>query len=125
MRTHARNQSLKTLANLRQAGQNGWRLLPRPRMLPAMQIATKPAALLGRILQPLGECLTRTSAKRILSLRAEPASRRRIQRLAAKCAAGTLTLEERAEYQLFVEVGDMVALLKAKARQRLGHRRAA
>jgi len=44
---------------------------------------------------------------------------RRIEQLAAKCDAGALTPEERAEYQLFVAVGDLVALLQAKARRDL------
>jgi hypothetical protein len=46
-------------------------------------------------------------------------ARHRIEQLAAKCDAGALTPEERAEYQLFVEVGDLVALLQAKGRRYL------
>jgi len=37
----------------------------------------------------------------------------------SKCDTGALTPEERADYQLFVEVGDLVALLQAKARRYL------
>jgi hypothetical protein len=75
--------------------------------------------MLGRILEPLGRCLTEDSAREILSLRADAASRRRIEELATKCDAGRLTPDERAEYQVFVEVGDLVALLQAKARRYL------
>ena len=87
-----------------------------------MQSKTAATDLLGRVIAPLGRCLTPHAAKEILSLRADEAASRRIEELAAKCDAGTLTPEERAEYQVFVEVGDLVALLQAKARRYLaGH----
>jgi hypothetical protein len=89
-----------------------------------MQPRTKPVELLGRVLAPLGRCLTTDSAKEILSLRAGASARRRLERLAAKSDAGTLTPEERAEYLLFVEVGDLVALLQAKARRHLAEQSA-
>ena len=60
-----------------------------------------------------------------LGLDAAEMARRRIEQLAAKCDAGALTPEERAEYQLFVEVGDLVALLQAKARRYLAEHPAA
>lgn len=84
-----------------------------------MQTKTKPVELLGRMLAPLGRCLTTASAKETLSLRAGAPARRRLERLAAKCDAGALTPEEQAEYLLYVEVGDLVALLQAKARRHL------
>ena len=52
-------------------------------------------------------------------MRADASASRRLEQLAAKCDRGTLTPEERAEYHLFVEVGDLVALLQAKARRYL------
>jgi hypothetical protein len=82
---------------------------------------TKGAAtgLLGRVIEPLGRCLTPDSAREILSLQADEAAASRVEELASKCDTDTLTPEERAEYQLFVEVGDLVALLQAKARRYL------
>ena len=89
-----------------------------------MQAArSKPVEILGRLIAPLGRCLTTNSAKEILSLRAGASARRRLEHLAAKGEAGRLTPEERAEYQLFVEVGDLVALLQAKARRHLAEHR--
>ena len=85
----------------------------------------KPVEILGRIIAPLGRCLTPASAKEILSLKAGTSARRRLAQLAAKSDAGKLTPEERAEYLLFVEVGDVVALLQAKARRFLAEQRAA
>jgi hypothetical protein len=84
-----------------------------------MRTKTTATALLGRVIAPLGRCLTADAAKEILSLRADEAASRRLEELAAKCDAGTLTPEERAEYELFVEVGDLVALLQAKAQRHL------
>ena len=81
--------------------------------------------LLGRVIAPLGRCLTPAAANEILSLHSDQVARRRIEKLAAKCDAGALTPEERAEYELFVEVGDLVALLQAKARRYLAERRVA
>jgi len=81
--------------------------------------------LLGRVIAPLGRCLTPAAAKEILALRADKSARRRVENLAAKCDAGLLTPEEQAEYQLFVEVGDLVALLQAKARRYLSSHPAA
>jgi len=75
--------------------------------------------LLSGVIEPLGRCLTPASAREILALRADEAASRRVEELASKCDAGTLTPEEHAEYQLFVEVGDLVAVLQAKARRYL------
>jgi hypothetical protein len=78
--------------------------------------------MLGGVMEPLGRCLTRESAREILALRPDQAAVRRLEELARDCAAGQLTPEARAEYQLLVDVGDLVALLQAKARRYLaGH----
>lgn len=91
----------------------------------AMQTKTSATALLGRIIAPIGRCLTPAAAKKILSLRPDAPASRRLEALATKCDRGTLTPEERAEYHLFVEVGDLVALLQAKARRYLAEHSAA
>lgn len=75
------------------------------------------AALLSGLMEPLGRCLTPASAREILALRPDEPARRRMEELAGKSDEGCLTPEERAEHQFFVEVGDMVALLQAKARR--------
>ena len=84
-----------------------------------MQSTGTATGLLGRVIEPLGRCLTPASAREILKLRADKAASRRVEALAAKCDAGTLSPEEHAEYRLFVEVGDLVAILQAKARRYL------
>ena len=82
-------------------------------------------ALLGGVMEPLGRCLTPASAKAILAIHAEDSARSRAEELARRCNSGTLTPEERAEYQFLVEVGDWVALLQAKARRFLADNPAA
>ena len=91
----------------------------------AMRTKSTATELLGRVIAPLGRCLTPAAAKEIVSLQGNEMARRRIEQLAIKCDAGALTPEERAEYQLFVEVGDLVALLQAKARRYLAEHPAA
>lgn len=58
-------------------------------------------------------------------MRASKSASRRLEVPAAKCDRGKLTPEEWAKYQLFVEVGDLVALLQAKARRVLAEPAAA
>jgi hypothetical protein len=86
-------------------------------MVKSMRTKATGTELLGRVIAPLGRCLTPSSAKTILCLKADTRARRRVQNLAAKCGAGTLTPDETAEYRLLVQVGDLVALLQAKARR--------
>jgi hypothetical protein len=81
-----------------------------------MSATINPAQLLSDIVEPLGRALTPSSAREILSIRASDGAHERIAELAERCNQGTLTPEEKAEYQLFVEVGDAVALLQTRAR---------
>jgi len=89
----------------------------------SMSANTSATKLLGSIMSPLGKALTPAAAKEIVGLRADERAQRRIKRLASKCDHGTLTPEEQAEYRLFVEVVDWVALLQAKARRFLNDQR--
>ena len=75
-----------------------------------------PAQILGDLVEPLGRALTPAAAREILAVRASEAAEARIGELANKCDAGKLSPEERAEYQLYVEVGDVIALLQTRAR---------
>jgi hypothetical protein len=77
------------------------------------------AGLLNPIIEPLARCFTPTSAREILNIRATESAKRRLEELAAKSQDGTLSAEERAEYRVFVEIGDLIAVLQAKARRYL------
>ncbi|MBI3418438.1 MAG: hypothetical protein HY043_24370 [Verrucomicrobia bacterium] len=84
-----------------------------------MNVTVTPAQLLGELVEPLGRALTPSSARELLAVRASDAARARVSELAERCNQGALTPEERAEYRLFVEVGDVVALLQGRARRYL------
>ena len=80
-----------------------------------MATATR-TTVLDRLLEPLGRCLTVQSARKIVSLRADPVAQAHIAKLAEKCNEGQLSPKERAEYELYVSTGTFIATLQAKAR---------
>ena len=70
-----------------------------------------------RLLEPVTACLTREVAQRIVDLRLDDQSTlERLDDLREKANEGTLTAEERAEYEDFVEGNDLVMLIKDQAR---------
>lgn len=74
------------------------------------------SSILAQILGPLEECMTPELAQKIADLRATPDIQARIDELADKCNEGELTPEEAAEYDSFVDVIDLISVLKAQAR---------
>ena len=74
------------------------------------------ASVLDRLLDPLARCLTPDSARALVKLRADAAAQTRIAELAEKCNEGSLTPEERREYETYVQVGNLIAILQGKAR---------
>jgi hypothetical protein len=52
----------------------------------------------------------------VAELRAEPAVQARIEELAEKCNEGTITPEEMAEYDAYIQAMDVVAVLQKQAR---------
>jgi hypothetical protein len=77
------------------------------------------ASVLERLLDPISRCLTPESARALVALRADEVAQARIAELAEKCSDGQLGPEERREYETYVHVGNVVAILQAKARLRL------
>ena len=75
---------------------------------------------LDQFLDPTGGWLTPQIAERIANWQPSAAASARILELGAKAEAGTLTPEEDAEYEAYIEEGDVIALLQAKTR-RLTH----
>jgi hypothetical protein len=71
---------------------------------------------LAKILDPVAQCFTPEVAKRVAELRADPAVQARIEELAEKCNEGTITPEEIAEYDAYIQAMDVVAVLQKKAR---------
>ncbi len=75
--------------------------------------------VLNELLDPVGRCLTADSAKQIAELRASPQAQARIESLASRSNAGTLSTEEQAEYAAYVSAGNFIAVLQSKARKLL------
>lgn len=76
---------------------------------------------MDRVLESVSQCLTPEAAQRLLDLRADAELQDRIDVLADRSTEGILTPEERAEYQIYVQMGQFVSILKAKARKLLTH----
>lgn len=74
---------------------------------------------LDRLLDPVSECLTPEVARRLIALRASPDLQNRIDELADKNTEGTLTSQEREEYETYVLGGRFISILQAKARRQL------
>jgi hypothetical protein len=77
---------------------------------------------IDRFLDPVTACFTPQVAERIVGLQLDPSLTARIEYLARKANEGLLTPEEDEEYKDYVEGGDMLALLQAKARRVLQQR---
>jgi hypothetical protein len=65
---------------------------------------------------PSKRTLAQELAKRVLELRADEMMQQRVNALADKCNEGTLTADERAEYQEVVSFFNLLTTLQAKAR---------
>ncbi len=77
------------------------------------------ATMLDGLLAPLSRCLDAESAHRFVEFRVDPAVQARIAALAERANEGALSEEERAEYDAFVNVADLILILQLKARQQL------
>lgn len=69
------------------------------------------------MLEPLVEALTPETARVLSQIQPKPTVQERVDQLASKCNEGNLSGEEQAEYEDYVRVGNLLALIKAKARQ--------
>lgn len=68
------------------------------------------------MVNPLTRVFTREAAEEIANLRVDEDTQRHIDDLAEKCNEGTLTAEERAEYQEFVSYFNILTVLQSRAR---------
>ena len=84
-----------------------------------MRRSFSPTQVLDRLLEPVGESLSPKSARKLASLRADKETQAYVDELAEKCNEGTLSVEERAEYEAYTMAASVVAILQAKARARL------
>jgi len=73
-------------------------------------------AVLERILEPVSKSLNAEAAHKLVRLKTDAKTQAHINKLARKCNEGELTEKERAEYEWYVTVGDLIAILQAKSR---------
>jgi hypothetical protein len=78
--------------------------------------------ILNRVIDPTNPTLKPAAARAILELGYSEADHTRMARLARKSNRGSLTAAERQELEGYVFVGDVLSLLKAKARLSLRKR---
>jgi hypothetical protein len=79
----------------------------------------EPMSILGEILDPLAAALTPESAAKLACLKASPQVQSRLDALAAKANEGQLSDAEREQYENLVRWGNLVTVLKAKAKATL------
>jgi hypothetical protein len=79
-------------------------------------------AILRRVVNGKNAALSEEGARAILGLDFDQADRKRINDLAAKNRAGQLTAAEEEELDHFIHVGQLLGILKSKARQALKKR---
>lgn len=84
-----------------------------------MPATTAVSNILDRLLEPVGRSLSDEAARALIGLRADAVTQARVGELATKCNEGTLSADERTEYEACVMAAQVVAILQAKARARL------
>jgi hypothetical protein len=73
-------------------------------------------SILDQLFDPIARCLTPEVASQIANLRASVDFQERLDLLSERCTEGELTAEEKAEYEIYVQAIDFIAILQVKAR---------
>ena len=76
-------------------------------------------AILDRVLDPITSCLTPDVAAKLVALRADDETQARVDALAEKSNEGTISPEERQEYDWYRDAFHFMTILQAKARKLL------
>ncbi len=74
------------------------------------------AAIWARLMQAQRGDLSSEAAEFLLSIDFEDADRQRMLKLAEKSEAGILTAEEQAEFDSYLHIGNLLAVMQSKAR---------
>ena len=82
-------------------------------------VGSSQAAIFGRLIEADQEVLSPDLARYLLRLSFPRPDRERVNELAAKARAGTLSVEERDELDRYNLAGDVLALWQSKARRSL------
>lgn len=75
------------------------------------------STLLDQMLEPLIEGLDAARARKLAVLRADPKLQARVDQLADKANAGTLSDSERAEYDKYLAAWHLMSLMQLRARR--------
>jgi len=76
-----------------------------------------PKALLDSIIEPFIECLTTEAARKLVALRADAALQSRVDELADKANAGTMSEAEKSDYDRYLAANYFISVVQAKARR--------
>jgi hypothetical protein len=82
-------------------------------------------AIWSRLLRPGSKQLSQVAARSLLRLDFAPEDKERMHDLASKARKGSLSHAEQEEIRNYERVGNLLALLKSRARQRLKKKAAA
>lgn len=77
------------------------------------------SAIWARLMQTPGDELPPEAAEYLLSIRFADRDVDRMEQLAERSEAGSLTDEERAEFDSYLHVGNLLAVIQSKARRAL------
>ncbi len=77
------------------------------------------SVVLDRLLEPVGRSIPLPLARDLVALRADDELQSRIDHLADRCNQGSITPEERAEYEAYVQAIHFLGVLQSKARATL------
>ena len=73
-------------------------------------------SVLNSLFDPAHPSFTEQGVRTLLALKSGKAEKVRMEKLAAKANKGTLSEDERREYETWVRAGAFISLLQAKAR---------
>jgi len=79
-------------------------------------------AIWARLMQTPGDELSPAAAEYLLSIRFADGDVDRMRRLAERSETGDLSDEERSEFDSYLRVGNLLAMIQSKARVALGRR---
>ncbi|MBC7851835.1 MAG: hypothetical protein IAF94_00220 [Pirellulaceae bacterium] len=70
-----------------------------------------------RVVEPVFRMLSQEQLRELTKVVPDPSLENRVEELAGKCNEGTLTPEERTEYEAYVRANKFVALMQGQARK--------
>jgi hypothetical protein len=74
---------------------------------------------LDSVLEPLSLCLDAESSRRLVAFRIDPQVLARMEALGERANEGSLTAEERSEYEALINAADFISILRLKAERHL------